>query len=350
MKTINIVREQNIKKVDEIVDKLDVDYIYIPYENKDDIKLKVNDDVLKGQLVYSSKTTKRYSSISGKITKIDDNFITIKNNYKELSSNTRARKIKDITKDDFNKYCINDSIKSMLSNHINNLYINAIDDEPFEFNKYVYLKYNLNDVAEIINMLYSLFDIDKITFVIKNSYNDLLDSYKININYFKVEDIYPIGHKYLIDRYLLKSSSDYIIDLQDIIDMIYSIKKNKIQTEKYVTINGDIDNKKVYNIKKYSSFNELNINTDDKDIILNNSLCGKIVSKDHIIDDNTNCLIIRNKREINEADCSKCGLCINVCPMKINPLKKNEKCISCGLCNYVCPSKRNIYERKQKDE
>ena len=42
-----------------------------------------------------------------------------------------------------------------------------------------------------------------------------------------------------------------------------------------------------------------------------------------------------------EEKCINCGLCYRVCPIGINPLKKNNKCIKCGLCNYVCPSKIN---------
>ena len=350
MKTINIVREQNIKVINDYIDKLDVDYIYVPYENSANLKVNINDSILKGQLVYQDNNIKRYSSISGIVTKIVNNYIIIKNNYKELTSNTRARKINDITIESFNKYYSNNNIKSILSNEINNLYINAIDDDPYTFNKYMYLKNDLNDIADIINLLYKLFKINKITFVIKNSYNDLLDSYKVNINYHKVEDIYPIGHKYLIDKHLLKSSSDYIIELQDIIDMIYALKKNKIQTEKYITINGDIDNPKVYNVKKYCSLNEVYTNLKDKDVILNNSLCGKLIRNDYIIDDNTYSIIVKEKKKEYTVECSKCGLCINVCPMKINPLKKDERCIACGLCNYVCPSKINIYERIQRHE
>ena len=350
MKTINIVREQNIKVLKDYTDKLDIDYIYVPFEKEENIKVKLQESVLKGQLLYEDNNTKRYSSISGTVVKIDKHLIIIKNNYKELTTNTRARKLDDLSLESFEKYYSNNKIKSMLSNEINNLYINAIDDDPYTFNKYMYLKKDINEIANVINMLYRLFKINKITFVIKNSYNDLLDSYKVNINYYKVEDIYPIGHKYLIDKFLLKNSSDYLIDLQDIIDMIYEIKKNKVQTEKYITINGDIDDPKVYNVKKYCSLNEIYTNIKGKDVILNNSLCGRIVKNDQIIDDNTYSLIIRNKQENKEVECSKCGLCFNVCPMKINPLKKDDRCIACGLCNYVCPSKINIYERIQKHE
>ena len=186
MKTINIVREQNIKVLKDYTDKLDVDYIYVPFDKEENVKVKYHESVLKGQLVYEDNDIKRYSSVSGTVVKIDNKLIIIKNNYKELTTNTRARKLDDITKESFDKYYDNTKIKSMLSNEINNLYINAIDDDPFTFNKYMYLTKEINEIANVINMLYKLFKINRITFVIKNSYNDLLDSYKVNINYYKV--------------------------------------------------------------------------------------------------------------------------------------------------------------------
>jgi electron transport complex protein RnfC len=58
--------------------------------------------------------------------------------------------------------------------------------------------------------------------------------------------------------------------------------------------------------------------------------------------------------------CIKCGRCLDVCPMELNPSnlglyaeKENwEKmhsegvlnCIECGSCNYICPSKRSLVE------
>jgi len=58
--------------------------------------------------------------------------------------------------------------------------------------------------------------------------------------------------------------------------------------------------------------------------------------------------------------CIKCGRCLDVCPMELNPSNlglytesENWKrmhsegvlnCIECGCCNYICPSKRSLVE------
>ena len=56
-----------------------------------------------------------------------------------------------------------------------------------------------------------------------------------------------------------------------------------------------------------------------------------------------------------DADCIKCGRCVEVCPMQLYPLfyglygklgdlgkaveHKVEECVECGCCEYVCASK-----------
>jgi len=58
--------------------------------------------------------------------------------------------------------------------------------------------------------------------------------------------------------------------------------------------------------------------------------------------------------------CIKCGRCLDVCPMELNPsnlglyaekeewekmhLESVMNCIECGSCNYICPSKRSLVE------
>ena len=124
--------------------------------------------------------------------------------------------------------------------------------------------------------------------------------------------------------------------------------------EKYITINGNyVKNPAVVNVKKYSYLNNILSNFkllgDDYNIILNNSLCGNIIDpKNVVITSDIKGIIINTMQEYKPSKCSKCGLCANVCPVKINPLVKNKKCIKCGLCNFMCPSKINIVDEVQR--
>ena len=70
------------------------------------------------------------------------------------------------------------------------------------------------------------------------------------------------------------------------------------------------------------------------------------------------CLTKEQTRIEEESSCIRCGKCMNVCPMNLNPTKLNslvlrskyddfEKyhgmdCIECGCCSYTCPAKRHL--------
>lgn len=61
---------------------------------------------------------------------------------------------------------------------------------------------------------------------------------------------------------------------------------------------------------------------------------------------------------VEEQPCSRCGRCLDYCPMGLQPVQivkafkskdkeaagklSPDKCIECGVCSYVCPSDRNV--------
>ena len=43
---------------------------------------------------------------------------------------------------------------------------------------------------------------------------------------------------------------------------------------------------------------------------------------------------------INKKACTRCGKCVEACPMKVMVMKPEgpaSKCIACGICAKVCP-------------
>ena len=62
--------------------------------------------------------------------------------------------------------------------------------------------------------------------------------------------------------------------------------------------------------------------------------------------------------ETKESNCIRCGRCVSVCPIGLQPFKLDAasrkkdvevlkqcdvmSCINCGCCTYVCPAKRNL--------
>ena len=358
MKTININNELNINVTNNYKEILNPDFIFIPIKDSNNITINLKDNVLKGDLVYQDKDIKKYSSVSGTFFKVLDinnmKFIVIKNNYLEESKNTRARNLDNLDKDKFMSIYSNNYIKDILNKNINTLYINAIDDDPYIYNKYYYLKNNIKDIEAMIKYISSTFKIKKVRMVIKNNYSDLVKNYTSSITYHKVPNIYPIGNTILLTNQLIKKDNDYLIDLKDLIEMIYEVKKNKVQTEKYISIGGNnISNPYVLNVKKYSYLNSLLSNIEilnnKYNVILNNSLCGDVIKvKEVVISSLTNGIIINKLNKEEECECSKCALCHSVCPLNLNPLEKDDRCIKCGLCNFVCPSKIDIVSRWQK--
>ena len=356
MKSVNLLNRCNIKVLNNYKAILNTDYIFIPIKDESKIVVKNGEKVLKGTLVYDD-VEKYYSSISGIVLEVINlnnyKYIVIKNDFKELTHSTRARDIDTMSKDKFLSYLNNDKLKNILNNKINNLYINAIDDDPYIYNKYMYLKNNVKDIALLCKYLRRNFNIENIKVVIKSSYRELLNEYKADLRYVRVPDIYPVGNEEILSKHII-SSDDYLIDLEDIIEVIYEVIKNKMIYEKYITINGNyVKNPAVVSVKKYSYLNNILSNFkllgDDYNIILNNSLCGNIIDpKNVVITSDIKGIIINKMQEYKPSKCSKCGLCANVCPVKINPLVKNKKCIKCGLCNFMCPSKINIVDEVQR--
>jgi len=101
-----------------------------------------------------------------------------------------------------------------------------------------------------------------------------------------------------------------------------------------------------------------------KKILLGGPMMGiALPSIDFPVVKTTNCLIACSEetaRSMRETACIKCGRCLSVCPMILNPpqieraynlnnlehLKhyKVNMCVECGCCAYTCPAKRKLVQ------
>ena len=95
----------------------------------------------------------------------------------------------------------------------------------------------------------------------------------------------------------------------------------------------------------------INPSFDNKDIFLNNFMRKvKCVNFDALtVTDNIKSVFIFEKDDNVPSKCIKCGKCVDICPMGLNPLsrKLDSACIRCGLCNFVCPANRNLISREK---
>lgn len=154
------------------------------------------------------------------------------------------------------------------------------------------------------------------------------------------------------------------------VSTVYAIKKAIIEghplIERIITLTGD--NAKYRgnmwvrigtSIKDILLFTQGQISEDQR-VIIGGPLTGTILSNMDIpILKSTSCLfitsIVQIKKQQNlEQPCIRCGICSNLCPMKLLPQQlyfysKNsdhiktkkyniQDCIECGICEIVCPS------------
>jgi electron transport complex protein RnfC len=86
-----------------------------------------------------------------------------------------------------------------------------------------------------------------------------------------------------------------------------------------------------------------------KSIYLNNFLRkNKCTNFDYLsLNDTVNTIFVLDDVNDVVTKCIKCGKCVDICPMKINPLDKklDPSCVRCGLCNYICPANINLIVR-----
>ena len=367
MKTIDLTSELNILPVDNYKEKLAPEYIYLPINDDSTLYINIPSQILKDDLVVNTNNINYFATVSGEASSYDhingQKYVKIKNNYLENSSfNGHSRNMNKISKTNFLETLNDNTLCEKMNKKINTLYINCIEDEPYFFNYYIYLRQNMEEVLDTCKAILNIFGYQKIVLLIKQNYQSLITKYIVTISEYgslemmNVPNIYPIGNMELLKSIVNHNSDDEFIDIKDLIKIIYKVKKNKINDIKYFTINGNaIKEAIVFNTKKYQLLSELltdiEIINEDYEVSLNNSLCGKKLNNlDLVIDESTNGIIINKKGKDIPLTCNNCGLCYNVCPMKINPLETNSKCIKCGLCNYVCPMKINIVKGCQDNE
>jgi Na+-translocating ferredoxin:NAD+ oxidoreductase subunit C len=362
MRPIDIASEQQILPIKAVTEYLKPDKIYLKVPDLNCLIVKKGEKILKEQTIYQNANTIITSPVSGIVDisiQIDDKlYVIINNDYQENSQKLgHAHNLGKMSKETFLNYLNDDKIKAILTSNLNNLYINAIDMEPYFYNKYAYLKNNLVKVLELVKNIVNIFNIDKVTILITNNCQDLIDDYqKIVSEYNKISmqvvpNIYPIGNEIILTKYLKLTTHEGLLDLNDLITIDYQVRKNRSISETYLTINGNMIKGQVFKVKIGTFLpvilNQMGIK--DEKLILNNSLCGHIIDKNKtIIDCSIKGIIINEEENIKEDSCNNCGMCYEACPLKINPLIKNVNCLKCGLCNYVCPAKINIVERIQE--
>ena len=360
----------------KIINYLNPDFIYIPYEKGFKLNIKTKEKVLKESILLTKDNKYIYSPISGVIlgaTKmiIDKQkvpCIVIENDFKEkLNKITPAKKsVYNYQKDEVNKLIkeYNAFNKNLDGNTI---LINGIDLEIYEETyKTIISKYS-SEILETIDAIYDIFKYHKCIFVIKNNDSEIIEKlvYQIgtypNIELKLMPDLYPLGHKdILIDELNLLKNNNKItyLTIEDVLAIYNVLRKKKPITEKIITVSGNaIEKAKVINVKIGTSLkdilnnNNIKIINDNYKIIINGLLSGyEVESKDIVITKKIKSIFINLLDQEEAKECINCGLCHRKCPVGCDVRNnfKLEKCINCGICTYICPSKINFKDKKVK--
>lgn len=335
-----------------------------------------------------------FSSVSGKIKNIDNNFITIENDGK-CSLDYRVEKNNIDNKNDFINLIRNKGIVglsgSMYPTYLkyNNsqfdvLIVNGVECEPYNTADYTVMVNYFDNIISVLELMINLFDIKECFIAIKgkNKYlkemirTKLSDNERIKL--VLIPDFYPMGWSRNLVRYIKHTDYDkHTIEKGIIINnvsTIYSIYEaiflNKPLIDRIVTFTGDaLNNPGNIRVRFGTSIKDVieyigGYKKKSAVIISSGPMMGYNLENDEgvITSSLTSFIALSHSNDEKTLKCLRCGKCIENCPAKIYPVlvKDNinnidelkrlsvNKCIGCGICSYVCPAKINLREYVEK--
>lgn len=266
------------------------------------------------------------------------------------------------------------------------LIINGVECEPYLTADHTLMMEKTEEILVGIEILMKAVNVNRAVIGIENNKRDAIDKFKqfaksyptIEVQSLKVQ--YPQGgEKQLIDAVLrrqvpsgaLPISVGAVVQNVGTAFAVYeAVQKNKPLVERVVTVTG----KQVANPCNVLSRIGIPL-TDLIDyagglpettgkVVSGGPMMGKAIARIDIpVTKGTSGVLIIPTLEARRKlmkDCIKCGKCVNICPMGLNPTtlmtlteyevwEKAEKekitdCIECGSCSYTCPSDRPLLD------
>lgn len=369
----------NNRKINSQINYLDPDYIYVPIKENVKLKIKNHENIFKGSVILTENEDNYYSSISGTVigaTKVRDinnnelNAIVIENDFKEKRNKKIGTKkyINNYTKEEVNKLIKEFNVTTKeIKGKI--LIINGIDLDPFEENYSFIIKKYAEKILECVDAICDIFKMKKCIFAIKNNdaenVNMLINNIGTypNINLKLLQDNYPIGKEELLTNYLLNDKQKKLgithLTIDEILSLYEVLKRNQPLCEKFIMIGGELVSEPMILNTKFGTLikdiieNHINNLPNEYIVVANGLFIGHEINLNTPLTNNIKSLFIMKRQNKIEQECINCGLCVKVCPIKINPKymhekndkqskKYKERCLQCGLCSYSCPSKINL--------
>lgn len=275
---------------------------------------------------------------------------------------------------------------------VNTLIINGVECEPYLSSDYVLMKQCSKEILDGILFINKILDAENIIIAVESINDELKDIFEIylndekykNISVSVVPDEYPQGGELQLVKTLTgieipKGSIplNYGVIVSNV-GTVYSIFRTIMEgipvTERIITVSGEnVKNPGNYLVKIGTPVNHIveacGIDIKDSIIISGGPMMSPQVRDLYMpINKGSLGIIVLPHKDIERLNCIWCGYCVDVCPMKLMPMKFDQffrrgkylklndynikDCIECGACEYICPSNvpliRSIKEGKSK--
>ena len=381
----------------------------VPVVNKGDA-VKVGQLIAKGEAFISSNI---HSSVSGKVLKIDEAmdqsgyrrqavFITVEGDDWMENIDRSAELKKEIT---LTKEEIISKVKELgivglggatFPSHVKLmvptgkkaevLVLNGVECEPYLTADHRLMLEKGEEMMVGIQILMKGLDVKRAVIGIENNKLDAIEHLKKLANEFEGIEVealkvqYPQGgEKQLIDAVLGRQvpSGKLPIEVGVVVHNVgtafavyEAVQKNKPLFERVVTITGkNVKNPGNFMVRIGTSLNELiekagGLPEDTGKIVSGGPMMGKALNSVDvpIVKGTSGVLLFSEKeaRRVEPTNCIRCGKCITVCPMGLEPVLIAQygelemwenvetehalDCIECGSCQYTCPAGRPLLD------
>ncbi len=266
------------------------------------------------------------------------------------------------------------------------LIINGVECEPYLTADHRLMLEKADELMVGIQILMKGLNVDRAIIGVENNKPDAIEHLKniaqnysgIEVEALKVQ--YPQGgEKQLIDALIGRQvpSGKLPIEVGAVVNNVgtafavyEAVQKNKPLIDRIVTITGkSVSKPGNYMVRVGTSINELiekagGIPADTGKIVSGGPMMGKALNGNDVpvVKGTSGVLLFKEDeaKRIEPTNCIRCGKCITVCPMGLEPVliaqyseiemfenveaERTMDCIECGSCQYTCPAARPLLD------